>query len=109
VPLVKRLEDRYSNEGLKVIWLGFQDRKDRIIDFMIRHEIESGVGYDRGNLIASKYGIVYGAGLVVIDRDGIVQKKVPRGFTEDELIRAIEYVLKKPGQKEGEKQADAGR
>jgi hypothetical protein len=101
VPLVKRLEDRYSKEGLKVVWLGFQDRRDRIIDFMIKHEIESGVGYDKGNLIASKYGIVYGAGLVVIDRDGIVQKKVPRGFTEDELIKAIEYVLNKPATQEG--------
>ncbi len=92
---MKRVEDEYKETGLKVVWLGFQDRRERIIDYMIKHGIESGVGYDERNLIASKYGIVYGAGLVVIDKEGIVQKKVPRGFTEDELIKAIGEVIYK--------------
>ncbi|GAB4541479.1 MAG: hypothetical protein Fur0020_10900 [Thermodesulfovibrionia bacterium] len=101
---MKRLEDEYKDDGLKVVWLGFQDRRERIMDFMIKHGIESGVGYDERNLIANKYGIVYGAGLVVIDKDGIVQRKVPRGFTEDELIKAVEGVIHKTrGNLEGQR------
>jgi hypothetical protein len=91
---VKRAEDEYRKEGLKVIWMGFQDGKDKIINFMIKHDIDSSVGYDFHNLISTKYGIAYGAGLIAIDREGIVRKKIPKGFSGRELIESLKEVIR---------------
>ena len=96
---MKRAEDNYEKEGLKIIWMGFQDAKEKIMDFMSKHEIESSVGYDTRNLISSQYGIAYGAGLIAIDKEGIVQKKIPKGFSEDELIESLKVVIYGTGDK----------
>jgi cytochrome oxidase Cu insertion factor (SCO1/SenC/PrrC family) len=90
---VKRAEDEFEKEGFKVIWMGFQDGKDKIMNFMTKHDIQSSVGYDERNMISSKYGIAYGAGLILIDRDGIVQKRIPKGFSEDELVEVLKGVI----------------
>lgn len=90
---MKRVEEQYRTAGLKVIWMGFQDKKKKIMDFMTKHDINSSVGYDDRNLISQKYGIKYGAGIVMINRDGIVKKRVPKGFSEKSLLDALGYVI----------------
>ena len=90
---MKRAEDEYKDEDLKVIWMGFQDEKEKILEFMIKHDIDSSLGYDIRNLIASNYGIVYGAGLIAIDKEGIVIKRIPKGFSGDGLIEALKVVV----------------
>ena len=90
---MKRAEEHYEKEDLKIIWMGFQDVKDKIMEFMTKHDIDSSVGYDTRNLISSQYGIAYGAGLIAIDKEGIVQKKIPKGFSEDELIESLKVII----------------
>lgn len=90
---MKRVEEQYKAENLKVIWMGFQDKKSKIIDFMSKHDIDSSVGYDARNLISKKYGIRYGAGLIMINREGIVKERVPKGLSEKALIETIEHVV----------------
>ncbi len=92
---MKGLEGRYSDKGLKVIWIGFQDRKDKIMEFMRKHNINAGVVFDKGNIVARKYGIRYGAGLVMVDAEGVVKARVPKGFSERRLLEAINKVFKK--------------
>ena len=82
-----------GKEGLKIIWMGFQDVQDKIMEFMTKHDINSSVGYDTRNLISSQYGIAYGAGLIAVDKEGIVQKKIPKGFSEDELIESLKVII----------------
>lgn len=94
---MKRAEDEYQKEGLKVIWMGFQDGKEKIMNFMTKHDIESSVGYDERNMISSKYGIAYGAGLILIDTEGVVQKRIPKGFSEDELLETLKGVIREVG------------
>ena len=96
---MKRVEEKYKTEGLKVIWMGFQDKKDKIRDFMSKHNITSSVGYDNRNLISKKYGMKYGAGLVMINREGIIKKRVPKGFSEKALFEAVGYVIQGTGSK----------
>lgn len=98
---MKRAEETFKEEGLRVIWMGFQDGKEQIIDFMTKHDIESYVAYDDRNIIASQYGIAYGAGLILINKEGIVTRKIPKGFSEDELVSALEQAI-------FEKTGDAG-
>ncbi len=73
--------------------MGFQDALDKIMEFMVKHDIDSSVGYDTRNLISSQYGIAYGAGLIAIDKEGIVRKKIPKGFSEDELIESLKEII----------------
>jgi len=91
---VKRVEDEYKEEGLKIIWIGFQDKKEKIIEFMIKHDIDSSVGFDKNNLISIEYGIAYGAGLIAINKEGIVVKRIAKGFSEDDLSEALRPVIK---------------
>ncbi len=94
---MKRAEEKFEEEGFKVIWMGFQDGKDKIMNFMTKHDIDSSVGYDDRNMISSRYGIAYGAGLILIDKEGIVQKRIPKGFSEDELVEVLKGVIFKAG------------
>jgi len=102
---VKGAEEIFRDAKLKVIWIGFQDQKEKIMEFMTKHDIDSSVGFDRRNLISIDYGIAYGAGLIVIDKDGIVVKRVPKGFSGEGLIEALGSVInaedKAPAQKGG--------
>lgn len=90
---MKRLEEEYRNTGLKVIWIGFQDKKDNIINFISKHDVDSSTCYDTGDKISKEYGIKYGAGLVMINREGIVKKRIPKGFSEDTLFGAAKGIL----------------
>lgn len=90
---MKRAEEEYKEEGLKVIWIGFQDKKEKIMEFMVKHDINSSVGFDKRNLISVEYGIAYGAGLIAINKEGMVVKRIAKGFSEDDLMEALKPVI----------------
>jgi len=93
---VQRLEEQYRDTGLKVIWIGFQDKKDKVIEFLAKHGVQASLGYDRQDRISRKYGIRYGAGIALIDRDGNVRRRIPKGISEKALKENIEFVLHAP-------------
>lgn len=103
------MEDQYHSKGLKVIWIGFQDKKEKIIAFLEKHGVRSSLGYDMRDRISRKYGISYGAGIVLIDREGIVRKRVPKGVSEKVLVESIEYVLTAPPARIEQRQAKESR
>jgi hypothetical protein len=86
---VKSAEETFKHEGLKVIWIGFQDKQEKIMEFMTKHDIDSSVVFDKRNLISIQYGIAYGAGLIAINSNGTVTKRIPKGFSEDELLESL--------------------
>lgn len=90
---MKGLGERFSPVTPKVIWIGFQDKREKIREFMMKHDVHEGVGFDQGNVVAGKYGIRYGAGLVIIDIDGVVKARVPKGFSEQNLHDALKKVI----------------
>jgi hypothetical protein len=90
---VKSAEEKYREEGLKVIWIGFQDKQEKIMEFMTKHDIDSSVVFDKRKLISVQYGIAYGAGLIAIDKEGIVTKRIPKGFSEDDLLDSLKQAL----------------
>ncbi len=96
---MKRAEDDFAKENLKVIWMGFQDKKDKIMEYMTKHDIDSSVGFDDRNIIANKYEVRYGAGIVMINSEGIVKKRINSGITEDRFIEAVNYIIHDKGDK----------
>jgi len=73
--------------------MGFQDRKEKIREFMSKHGVLSSVGFDERDRISKKYHVSYGAGIVMIDKNGIVKKRVPKGFSEKALLDALGSVV----------------
>lgn len=90
---MKRVEKTFDKKNLKVIWLGFQDKESKIKEFISKHSIQDGVGYDNGDAISKQYGIKYGAGLVIINSDGIVKRRLAKGFSEKKLMEALNTAL----------------
>jgi hypothetical protein len=90
---VKGVNERFSSASPKVIWIGIQYPKKNIRKFIMKHDVYEGVGFDQGNLVANKYGIRYGAGLVMIDAEGVVKVRVPKGFSEIDLHEAMKKLI----------------
>ncbi|MDP2167772.1 MAG: redoxin domain-containing protein [Thermodesulfovibrionales bacterium] len=93
IPLVKGMEKAFQAEGLKIIWIGFQDREPRIKAFAEKNGIRESLGYDKGDETAKKFGVKYGAGLVVINSEGIVKARLSKGFSGKKLHEAVRAAL----------------
>lgn len=85
---MKRLEEEYKGKGLKVMWVGFQDREDKLRAFASKFGITE-LGFDEKNVLSKKLGVSYGAGLIFIDGEGMVRERVSKGLTEEEFKTAI--------------------
>ncbi len=48
---------------------------------------------------ARKYGVRYGAGLVMINKESVVKKRVPKGFSEKALLEALGFIVNLPSKK----------
>lgn len=89
------MQQRYKEDGLVVIGLGFQDTKSNLINFAKEMKIDDIIlAFDTESHAAKKYGISYGAGAVFIKRNGIVSKRFPAGFNEMELLRETYRIIK---------------
>lgn len=88
------MDDSEKYNGLGVVWIGFQDRESRIKDFISKYAIRKNVAFDAGDAVAKKYGVRYGAGVVVIDGNGIVRARISKGFSERQLREALNKVPK---------------
>ena len=92
---MKRLEEEYSATGFEVMWIGIQDKPHKLKAFAEKLGIDR-LGYDDRSLVARSYGITYGAGLVFIDAQGTVRKRVPKGIPEETIRKYIELIIKGP-------------
>jgi hypothetical protein len=81
-----------ENKDLRVLWIGFQDRPDKIRRFAEKHGLGP-VGFDEGDRASKLYGITYGAGLVFINREGTVKARVPKGLDPARLDAELKKIL----------------
>ncbi len=89
---MKGIEERDRDKGLTVLWIGFQDKEIRIREFAEKHNLAR-VGYDAGDKTSKLFGISYGAGLVFINREGIVKSRIPRGMSQAALEAGLKKIL----------------
>ena len=97
---MKRLKKEYSKQGVEVLWVGIQDKPEKLKAFASALGIKR-LGYDDRSQVARSYGITYGAGLLFIDAGGMVRKRVPTGISEAKMRQYIGLILKgknTPGQ-----------
>jgi cytochrome oxidase Cu insertion factor (SCO1/SenC/PrrC family) len=89
---VKGLEDEHSDKGLKVVWIGFQDSREKIRAYAEQFGIRP-VGFDCNNRVAKHYDVSFGAGAVLVDAHGVVKGCLDRGFSETDLRDALAMIL----------------
>jgi hypothetical protein len=89
---VKRMADEHSDQEVTVIWIGFQDRPDKIQAYAEKLGIRP-VGFDEHNNVARSYGVSYGAGVIFINREGTAKTRIAKGFTEAALREGLQSIL----------------
>ncbi|OGP11448.1 MAG: hypothetical protein A2X87_02775 [Deltaproteobacteria bacterium GWC2_42_51] len=92
---MKRIHSQYQEKGLIIIGLGFQDTKDNLIKYAKEMKIDDwALVLDVDGHVSAKYGVVYGAGTVLINRDEIVTKRFIAGLGENEFLPEVEKIVK---------------
>ncbi len=86
------MAEEYSEKNVTVMWVGFQDRPDKIRAYAEKLGLES-VGFDDRNAVARSYGVSYGAGVIFINSSGMVMSRVAKGFTEANLREGLDRIL----------------
>jgi hypothetical protein len=86
------MAEEHSDKDVTVLWIGFQDRPDKIRAFAEKLGIRP-VGFDEHNEVARSYGVSYGAGVVFINGAGIAKERIAKGFTEAALRKGLEGIL----------------
>ena len=84
---------REKHKELVIAGIGIQDSEARIRNYALDNAIPWGVGFDKGNVIAEAYGITYGAGMVFINKDGVVIERFLTGITEKKFNETLDKIL----------------
>ena len=93
---MQRAEQKYEAEGLKVLWIGHQDKVPKLKAYAERNGITSFFGYDKDDSMSRQYGMTYGGGVVFVDRSHTARVRIPKGFTPAQLEASIQRILQNP-------------
>ena len=88
---MKGAREKYKE--LAIVGIGIQDSEARIRNYALDNAIPWPMGFDKGNLISEAYGITYGAGMVFINKDGVVIERFLTGITEKKFNETLDKIL----------------
>ncbi len=92
IPLVLRAEKKYKDQGLTVIWVGHQDKTDKLTAYAQKNSIPDYL-FDADDSMSRKFGMTYGGGVVFINRDAVVKARVPKGLSATALEAELKKIL----------------
>lgn len=78
--------------GLTALWIGFQDRENKIMEFAEKHNLRP-LGYDKDDRVSKMFGISYGAGLIFINNAATVKARIPKGVSPARLEVELKKIL----------------
>lgn len=84
---------RMGNEETRIIWIGFQDRESRLREYAAKHGLVKNIAFDHGDAVSKQFGIKYGAGVVIINREGVVKARLSKGFSGKSLRESYNTAL----------------
>ena len=88
-----RAEQKYRQENLAVLFVGHQDTPRKLTVYAKKNNIPEYL-FDRDDRMSRAYRITYGAGIVFIDRQGIVRYRVPKAFSPAVLETGLQKILR---------------
>lgn len=93
IPLVLRAEKKYADQKLTVLWIGHQDKIEKLTAYAKRNNIPDYL-FDPDDGMSRKFGMTYGGGVVFITRDAVVKSRVPKGISPTSLEAELNKILK---------------
>lgn len=91
-PLLRQAEEKHSGEGLKVYYIGHQDRLQNLVRYAKDNNVPDFL-FDPDDSMSRKFGITYGAGVVFINRDAVVKSRIPRGISSSMVEAELQKIL----------------
>ncbi len=89
------MQERFKEEGLVAIVLGFQDTRENLINYAKELNVPKlTFVFDIDSDVGKIYDIKYTAAVVFIDKKGIVSKRLSGGFNEPQLLKETYRIIK---------------
>lgn len=82
MPELERLYKAYEDQGLGVMLVSIDKKKEEVVDIARKHEVSFPVLHDRFNVVARRYDAERLPYLLMLDEAGVVQK-VHQGYSEE--------------------------
>lgn len=75
-----------------MLWIGHQDKTEKLTSFAKKTGVPDYL-FDGDDSMSRKFGMTYGAGLVFINRDGIVKSRTGKGISAAALEAELKKIL----------------
>ncbi|MDQ6996837.1 MAG: TlpA disulfide reductase family protein [Mariprofundus sp.] len=72
IPSMARLHDKYASQGLKIVAISVDQRRDDLVDFMKEYRMPFQVLHDADGAVSRQYGVFRYPESFLIDRNGKV-------------------------------------
>jgi len=87
IPHLENVLKQFTGHPVKFFLIDVGEEREKVVAFLAKKEIKIPVLLDRYQKTAEKYDALTLPRLVVIDKDGLIQKE-QKGFTDPELFEA---------------------
>jgi len=115
IPSMARLHDKYASQGLKIIAVSVDQRRDDLVDFMKEYRMPFQVLQDADSAVSRQYGVFRYPESFLIGRDGKVIKHLVGAvdWMSEPITRTIDDMLGEPssekrGVQGGDNKAEQG-
>jgi hypothetical protein len=92
IPLVKRAVEKYRAQELTALYIGHQDRVEKLN----RYAEDNGITdylFDSDDSVSAKFGITYGGGIVLVNGSSRVKAWIPSGVSPARMDAEIQKIL----------------
>lgn len=92
IPLVKRAVEKYSDQGLTALFIGHQDRVEKLNKFAEDNGITDYL-FDPDDTVSSQFGMTYGGGIIFVNGSSWVKARIPSGVSPARIDSEIQKIL----------------
>ena len=92
IPLVKRAAEKYGDKGLTALWIGHQDRVEKLNKYATDNGITDYL-FDPDDSVSAKFGMTYGGGIIFINGSAWVTARIPTGVSPSRLDAEVQKIL----------------
>jgi len=108
IPSMARLHDKYASQGLKIIAISVDQRRDDLINFMKEYRMPFEVLHDADRAVSRQYGVFRYPESFLVSRDGKVVRHMigAVNWMSEPITRTIDNMLAEPSS--GQRSVQAG-
>jgi len=98
IPSMALLHDKYAAQGLKIVAVSVDQRREDLINFMQEYSMPFQVLHDADSAVSRQYGVFRYPESFLIDRDGRVLKHLIGAvdWMSEPILRTIDGMLARP-------------